>query len=760
MPPNIPQRQPIGDTAYIRVDDKNFVSLTAKAVDSYSGHPVSSARHKRAAGSRDLYSNYDTNTSVRNQFSRSDYEFFRPNETLPTAPLDIINASRSAYRKVGIIRNVVDLMADFGCQGAHLVHPNPTIQKFYRGWWKKIDGDRISERFLNLLYREAITVIKRTMAKLPKSKAQYIQSMGGKETLTPDIEFDEPLKTQNRNIPLRYNFLNPLSLEAVGGELASFVGKSLYSLKVSSNLRRAVKHPKTDADRQLIELLPADIKTAILSGAATIPLDPNKVMSFFYKKDDWEAWADPMIYAIMDDIMLLEKMKLADLAALDSAISQIRIWKLGHINDAHPDMSIFPTDVAINKLNEVLLSNPGCGAFDVIWGPELELSESSTNIHEFLGKEKYEPVWNAIYEGLGVPPTLTGSSTSKGMTNNSISLKTLIQRLEYGRTILRKFWEQELELVRQAMSFKESAMLVFDNMVLSDEAAEKALLIQLIDRDIISLETVLERFGELPEFEELRLRREEKSRKSGKIKSKAGPWHTPEKIFEFMKLALQRGYIAPEQTGMTEEFPAEFLDVETPFEQQLKIAEQKTGSKTGPDSKESKKDVSGKGRPKNAKDSYKRSRTPKPLGDSAEDLSGDDLSSNDFSGDFAAAYLTAFMWAKSAQQEVADIVNPVFLKYCNKTSVRALSAKQAKDLENVKFNTLCCIQPYSLINKSVIKELLAPGKLCDDKYHNVYNTLYHKALSQKGSELTMDEVRLLQVMSYASLNSDTELIHS
>ena len=34
-----------------------------------------------------------------------------------------------------------------------------------------------------------------------------------------------------------------------------------------------------------------------------------------YKKDDWQVWADPMTYACFDDLILYEKLKLADKAA-------------------------------------------------------------------------------------------------------------------------------------------------------------------------------------------------------------------------------------------------------------------------------------------------------------------------------------------------------------------------------------------------------------------------------------------------------------
>ena len=72
--------------------------------------------------------------------------------------------------------------------------------------------------------------------------------------------------------------------------------------------------------------------------------------------------------------------------------------------------------------------------------------KSDTYSNKFLGSEKYQPVLTSIYAGLGIPPTLTGASSSGGYTNNYVSLKTLIERLEYGRDVLKQFWRHEIEL--------------------------------------------------------------------------------------------------------------------------------------------------------------------------------------------------------------------------------------------------------------------------------------------------------------------------
>jgi hypothetical protein len=135
--------------------------------------------------------------------------------------------------------------------------------------------------------------------------------------------------------------------------------------------------------------------------------------------------------------MRAEKMKLADLAALDGAISQIRLWRVGSL-----DHKIIPKQDVIKKLRDILASNTGGGTMDLIWGPELDFKESQSQVYKFLGSEKYQPVLTSIYAGLGIPPTLTGASTGGGYTNNYVSLKTLIERLEYGRQLLTQFWQK------------------------------------------------------------------------------------------------------------------------------------------------------------------------------------------------------------------------------------------------------------------------------------------------------------------------------
>lgn len=497
---------------YLTTWDDGDISGRAKAFAEFSN--VHEAYEGVTKGNTRNFLDIEPNTSVKPGFGRSDYYAFRPEEQIPTKQKKIIKMCMDAYDKVGIVRNIIDLMGDFGCQGVNIVHEDRSVEKFYQQWFRKIDGKERSERYLNNLYRTGNVFVYKSYANISPSVKKYLR------TLASDIRVEVPDIDKNV-MPWRYNFLNPLAIDQKDGHINLFLGKKNYELSANSffdNFKDGAVPMK------VLETLPPEVKRAIQKKEQKVELDPDKLCVCYYKKDDWQSWAHPMVYAILDDIIMLEKMKLADLAALDGAISNIRLWTLGDF-----DMKILPTKAGINKLRNILASNVGGGTMELVWGPELKFTESNSQVYKFLGSEKYQAVLNSIFAGLGVPPTLTGmAGNGGGFTNNFISLKTLMERLQYGRDQLTKFWMKEIEEVRQAMGFRRPGHVVYDQMSLSDEATEKNLLIQLADRDIISNETILERFKEIPVVERLRLQREEKARNKDKMPPKAGPFHQPE----------------------------------------------------------------------------------------------------------------------------------------------------------------------------------------------------------------------------------------
>ena len=144
-----------------------------QAVAYYGGGP--------GGGFRDRYEDVSTNISVRNEFTRQDYDSYRTAEARPIKAKHVMASCDKAYKKVGIVRNVIDLMSDFGSQGVKVVHSNKRIERFAQRWFShKIAGENTTERFLNYLYRLGTVVAQRQMCKITLSEEKRM-SIAGKD---------------------------------------------------------------------------------------------------------------------------------------------------------------------------------------------------------------------------------------------------------------------------------------------------------------------------------------------------------------------------------------------------------------------------------------------------------------------------------------------------------------------------------------------------------------------------------------------------
>lgn len=685
---------------YYSATAKDASEQSAQALSAFRGIPQSTASYRS-------FIDVEPNINVRTEFGRQHYDSFRPGEAVPEHQKQGIQLCMAAYDKIGIIKNIIDTMGDFACKGIKICHPNRTVQAWARQWFLDCHGQERSERFLNLLYRAGnVPVLKKTYKLTTKDIKRMRKAVGA-----ADIKELPQKDIPRKEVPHQFIFLNPLTIEIRGGELAKFVGIKEYAIRLPSGLKREISKKENSS---LVEQLPHEWVSFLNTNKSNLwPLPKDKISVFHYKKDDWQIWANPILYAILDDLRLLEKMKLADLAALDGAISSIRLWKLGSV-----EKNVMPSRAAALKLSDILTTNTGGGPKDIIWNDCIELQESNTQVYRFLGQEKYGPVLSSIYISMGIPGAMTGSAASSGFTNNALSLKTLTERLEYGRDTLKTFWLEQLADVSEAMrdvpGFNIPFEIKFDHMVLSDEASEKALLIQLADRNLISTETLHERFGESFHLEKSRLKHEQRDRASGKLPPQAGQWFNAEKEFDYKKILLQAGIVTPSELGIE-------LEERKPGEKPMadkQLLVQKMAKTALPTKKP--KGMPGQGRPKTSKDSSKRKRKrvlPRTKG--AMELQ---------------------VWLTDTQKQLNERVAEVYLKSLSKKNLRQLSVPEMYELEKIKFAHLMNTKAFCSIPENIDINNLPQLPNSSSVYYNRY--------LQENPNATVDNIRAIQLALY------------
>jgi len=682
-------------------------SAYASEQKTYSDFGVS----KAWSGSR-TFNNYENNISVKSEYLRGDYNYFRNNESAPKRIEDIIKLSMDIYDNNGIVRNFIDLLSDFASQGIRLQHPNPSLQRFYDVWSQKVGMAERSERLINTILKAGSAVVKKSNTTLNTKKTKKWKSANAS-----DLPAEEELLNL-REIPIRYTILPPTSFEVIGTEVATFINKPVYVLRVPTTFRGAVPGlgSYTQEYQKIIdEQIPADIKDSLKKNLAYVPIDQNKIEVYHYKKDDNQVWASPLIRPVLNDIIQLEKYKLADISALDGAISNIRLWTVGHIGDS-PSNSLLPTEAALNKVRNILSNNVGGGVIDIVWGPELKFTESNSQVWRFLGASKYEAVLNAIYEGLGVPPSMRTSGKGTSGTVNYVGLNTLVKRLEYVRGILLSFWNKQLLDIHRAMGFSgKPPVITFDFMSFADEAAEKKLWIDLYDRRLVSSETIQEVFGRNPKFENQRVKREYAKMENGSMPDKAGPFHNAEKDHELKKILLQGGTVAPSEVGveLEEKLPGEKTAVE-------KMQKQQTSNF------KSKKPA---GRPLNVTETSKRK--PRPKGKPTS----------------KAAVLST--WANSSYHKISEYATPVYLKAIGKKNMRTVSSEEAETIEYANFSLLCSLEPFTDIDETKVYSLIENPTENHRAIASIYSECKQTFIELNGREPTVEEVRGLYSSSYA-----------
>jgi hypothetical protein len=627
-----------------------------------------------------------------------DFDWFRPDQAAPRTPREIISFARSSYRKIGLIHNAIDLMGDFASQGVRISHRSASAQKFFKKWFEHVKGANVSERLANLLFREANVVVKSYDISLKKNSKEIIkESLASEDIVIEPAIFD--------SIPWRYTFIDPLLVDVMGQSLSTLKTKKTYVLKLPMRFRSQLSDTITEyqnsGSMSFFEDIPKEILDAMQTGKDFVILDPESTFVLHYKKDDWQIWADPIVFSAFEDLNLYHRLKLADKAALDGATSKIRVWKLGSL-----EHKLAPTTLASNTLNEMISSNVGGGTVDIIWGPDIELIETNSDVHNFLGEGKYKPTLMSIYATLGIPPTLTGTfGSGSGTTNNFISLKTLTKRLNYVRSIITEFWDHQIRIVQKAMGFRYPAVIEYDYMDLEDPASILSILLNMADRNIISDELLQNYIKANPDLESQRISKENKS------KEKVSPYHPVDKDHILKKIVLQQGVVTPSEVGVE-------LDEKEKGQQPAIImrekAKQHSQPKGRPEDPGNFNNPLPPGRPKNSNDKQQRQEKRfQPKVKASE-----------------------FSWAKSSYQKISDVFHPIILDFLNKKTLRNLTAAEFNLVEDLKFEILCNLDIGDDINlQSVMAAMNNPDK-----------SIHGRFLEWAGdiSDLTVAEIRELK----------------
>lgn len=417
-----------------------------------------------------------------------------------------IAACREAYENSGIIGNAVDLMIDFALEGFSIIHENKAIQRFYWRWANQVGLGQVLGQILKSYFIDGnvpVLEFKGQIAskEVNKFKKVTADSANAQKFFT---NFDTPKK---RVIPYRYSVLDILELNIDGSEL---LGNLAYQYRVSTENKNILKEgASTEAATRLREAL-GDETFNKLAETGKLDIDPSRISLLYYKKDSFKRWSNPMLWRIIDDLKFKKLLRDMDVSVTESVINALVIIKLGNTIEGYP-----PTKEMFEKLAN-LLATPSKSQY-FIWNDLIDIQSDYPPIEKILGAEKYEQVDNDIRSGLGISEVLLNGA-GENFSNSFLSVKTLLERLEGARMQILDWLQMQMRNVAIAMDFRKPAWVKMRHMSLTDEEAEKRMMIELVDRGMISYRTCVERFGENPDIEIQRMKDEDIFRRKNEKK--------------------------------------------------------------------------------------------------------------------------------------------------------------------------------------------------------------------------------------------------
>jgi hypothetical protein len=296
------------------------------------------------------------------------------------------------------------------------------------------------------------------------------------------------------------------------------------------------------------------------------------------------------------------------------------------------------------------------------------------------------------------------------------------------------FWKKEIAAVQKAMGFRFPAKIEFDRMDLSNEEAEKALLIQLADRNVISDELLQRVFGFDPETEKNRLNRENRDRKNNRMVKKAGPFFDANFENTAKKMAMQLGLATPSQIGieLDKKKKGELNSVEI----KAQFPPSKAPPSSGNNSSTSLPGQPQQGRPRNSKDSNQR-KTKQFAPQTGASLN---------------------IWSIETQDKISEIVNPILLEFYNKKNMRSLSHIEYEESESTKAKIFFSIEPFAKVTEDLILSKLNTINSIDiNSIYNLYKIFSKSILNEINRPLTEEKNKYKDYIIKSGLNENPDV---
>lgn len=385
------------------------------------------------------------------------------------SPRDTVLLCQKAYANVPIFRNAVDVMAEFSNSDIYLDGGSEKSKNFIYKWLEKIGGWKIKDQYFREFYRSGNIFIYKLDGKFRSSDLSKLNKIYAENSVA------------SVKIPMRYVFLNPYDF--VAHRSITFEEKNgVYKKLLSEYDIERLKNPKTDYDRDVYDSLPQEAKEKISqnsfeSDGVLVDLDPDKLIYSFYKKQDYEPFATPFGFPVLDDINWKIELKKVDQAISRTVENVILLITMGNTPDKG---GVNPNNL---KAMQQLFLNESVGRA-LIADYTTKADFVIPDLNKVLGPEKYQIVNEDIKEGL--QNIIVGK---ENYSSTQVKAQIFLERLKEARhSFLNDFLQPQIKEVCKMVGLKNFPTAKFVEIDIKDEVQLQRVASRLIEMGIITPE--------------------------------------------------------------------------------------------------------------------------------------------------------------------------------------------------------------------------------------------------------------------------------
>jgi hypothetical protein len=395
---------------------------------------------------------------------------------------DAIELCQKAYANIAIFRNAVDIMSEFANAEIYLEGGSQKSKDFFSKWMKYTRMWNVKDQYFREYYRSGNVFFYKINAKFNIDDFQKIletyASYDGASYNTDIKLYNYPTPYDVKNlIPVQYTLLNPYYLTT---NHTSSWHQIVYQKILSEYELERLISPKNDHDKVVFDSLDNDTKEKIRLGqwardGLKIQLNPTDIIYSFYKKQDYEPFAIPFGFAVLDDINFKMEMKKIDQAICRTIENVILLITMGSE----------PAKGGINHKNikamQNLLSNQSVGRV-LVADYTTKAEFIIPDMNKVLGYEKYKVVNEDIKEGL--QNILIGSEK---FANTTVKAQVFFERLKEARkAFLNDFLQPEMELIFRNLGFKGKCPIAkFEEVSIKDETQFNRVVTRMMELGIL-----------------------------------------------------------------------------------------------------------------------------------------------------------------------------------------------------------------------------------------------------------------------------------